>query len=130
MLSACLEVGLVAADNKVSEVAAAVLDAAIAPGEPVLEFELEVVHEPCSPDEKGVALRGILGRCLPDDRAVLDTPELGLPLPAGQGLTVEDRHEASVVGTAHDHGEPQRERPEEESSGNGQSYRHEAGLPE
>ena len=99
-----LEVRLVAADNEVAEVLAAILDAGVArvAGEPVGEAQLEVADElllvAVLGDEEVVALGGIfLGRGA-GDGAVLDGPMLLAAFPAGEGLAVEQGFEARLIG--------------------------------
>ena len=94
-----LEVTLVAADNGITEILAAILDAAVAAGDAVLEFEFEVIKVALPPDQERVALGRLFGRRLADDRTVLHRPELGLPLPAFERRAVEDRHETGIVGS-------------------------------
>ena len=90
-----VDVGLIAADDEVAMIVAAVLDAAVAPLDLVLDLELEVVERALPPDEEGVAVGRLLGRRRADDRAVLDRPEV-LPLPALERGAVEDRREAGI----------------------------------
>ena len=95
-----LEVGLVAADHEVTQILAAVLDAAVGLGgacDPVGEREFEVVDQPLPPDQEGVVLGQVLGGGLTDNDAVLDPPELRLSLPARQRRAIEERH-ARLVG--------------------------------
>ena len=90
-----VDVGLVAADDEVTMVVAAVLDATVAPFDLVLELELEVVERALLPNQEGVAVGRLLGRRRADDRAVLDRPEV-FPLPALERGAVEDRREAGI----------------------------------
>ena len=91
-----VDIGLIAADDKIAVIFAAVLHAAVAAGDPVFQPQFKVVERALPPDEEGVSLGRILGRRLPDDGAILHRPELRLPLPALQACAVEDRHEAGI----------------------------------
>ena len=93
-----LEVALIAAHDGVAEILAAVLDAAVAAGDSILQLQFKVIKVALPPDQERVAFGGLFGRRLTDDRTVLHRPELGLPLPAFERRAVEDRHESGIVG--------------------------------
>jgi hypothetical protein len=93
-----LEVTLIAADDGITVVLAAILDAAIAAGDSILQLEFEIIEVALTPDQERVAFGGFLGGCLADDRSVLHRPELRLSLPALERRAVEDRHESGIIG--------------------------------
>ena len=97
-----LEVGLVAADDQVSQVFAAVLDATVAAGDPILEREIEIVDVALPPDEKRIPLGGILGRRFADDHALFHRPKPRLPFPAVERRAIEDWHVSGIVGSDDD----------------------------
>ena len=104
VLVLAVHVGLVAADDPLADLlrllAAAILHAGVGEariGHAELELQLEIGRLAAAPDQKGVALGGILGGGLAGDRAVFDAPELGIAVPALKRLAVEDRLEAFVA---------------------------------
>jgi hypothetical protein len=121
---AAFEIGLVASHDEIAEVAAAILDAAVASGQAIREDQFEVVEEPLPPDQERVALGRILGGRLPDDRALLHPPEFGLPLPAGQAHPVENRHEAVLGGAAERRPHNRQQAPHDREPSDSQSGTH------
>jgi hypothetical protein len=65
-----VDIGLIAVHDVVPLVGAAILNAAVASDDLELQPQLEVIHLAALPDEKGVALRGILRGRLPSNGAV------------------------------------------------------------
>ena len=91
-----MDVALVAADDPLADLRqrlAAILDAGVAGGALHLGAEFEILHD-AVPDEELIVGEVVRSLGLAGDRAVLDGPELGVAVPAGQGLAVEERLEA------------------------------------
>src|SRR5690606_35201701 len=103
------EVALIAADNPVAQILAAVLDARVTADDLVLELQHEVIDRSIAPDEERVPLGGILLRSAAGDRAVFDAPELRVAVPTFEILAVEDRLEA-VFGKRQPRGADRHER--------------------
>ena len=92
-----MDVALVAADDPLAdfgELLAAILDAGVAGGALDLGPQLEVLHDAAAPDDE-LIIREMVGPLgLAGEGTFLDGPELRVPVPAGEGLAVEDRLEA------------------------------------
>jgi hypothetical protein len=96
-LAGGIEIGLVAADDPLAHFTAAVLDAAIAADDAELGTQLEIAHFALAIDEERVATRGLLGRRLAGDNALLDAPEFRVAVPAVERLAVEERLKPGLV---------------------------------
>jgi hypothetical protein len=76
----------------------AIVDAAVASaGDAVIGLQFEIGGSAALPDDEGVALDDRLGRDFAHQRAVLDTPVLGIAFPSGQGFAVENGTESRFV---------------------------------
>jgi len=92
-----VNVGLVTAHDPVAIIPAAILNAGVAafdlPGQP----EFKIAEQSLTPDQKGVSLRWVLWRCSSHDGAIDNGPELGIPVPPGERLAIEELHESRLT---------------------------------
>ena len=84
-----IKVGLVAADHPLVGFLAAILNPGVAADEAEIQVELKVADFAFAPDQKRVVVRGIVGRRLAADDAVLHAPEPWIAVPALERLAVE-----------------------------------------
>src|SRR5262249_34312866 len=84
------EVGLVAADDPVPFVLAAILNARIAIHDSIGQPQLEIVDQSVPPDQEGISLSGVLGSRLTGNYSFLNRPEFRIAVPACQILSVEE----------------------------------------
>jgi len=122
-LTARIDVRLVAADaplvRPVRQLETADLDTGISALDLVVGQQLEIVHLAVLPDQERVPIGRFLRRRLPDDRPVLDAPEIRIARPAFQRLAIEERVVVAVFGG--------RQRGENQAASRGDRGREESG---
>src|SRR5262249_24880521 len=104
-----LEIALVAADDPVADVGAAVLNAGVPADDLVLQTQLKVIELSVAPDDERVPVGLIVVGGAARYRAVGDRPELGIAVPAVEARAVEDEFITGLV-VGRSHGRSRRQR--------------------